>query len=133
MTLGKWSDSMREHTFTSYGLMGSNAYALFALWYSFSQRQETKLLSISLFLPSNPKRSTTACPLIRDGPGSDIDAKEVQVYSGRGNAQAEKLARYPVLNPAKRLRFVGPDAKGWRPACMSCLVQVDPMPILVVN
>jgi hypothetical protein len=79
---------------------------LFALWSSFSQRQEAKLLSMSLFLPSNPLKSTHASPLIRDGPGSDVDAKEAQVYSVRGNAQAEKIANTPFPVPIKLLRLV---------------------------
>jgi len=56
-------------------------------------------------------KSTHAGPLIRDGPGSDVDAKEVQVYSVRGNAQAEKMTNDPFRIRAMRLRSVAPDAK----------------------
>jgi hypothetical protein len=106
---------------------------LFALWPSFFQRQDAKLLSMSLFLPSNPMESPDTCPLIRDGSGNGVDAKEAQVYSVRGNAQAEKIANTPFPIPVRRLRLVAPDAKSWRLAAMSCLVRVDPVPMLVME
>jgi hypothetical protein len=78
-------------------------------------------------------KSTSACPLIRDGSGNGVDAKEAQVYSVRGNAQAEKIANTPFPIPVKRLRLVAPDAKSWRLAAMSYLVRVDPVPMLVME
>jgi hypothetical protein len=76
-------------------------------------------------------KSTNACPLIRDGSGNVVDAKDV--YSVRGNAQAEKITNSPFRVPVERPRFVASDAKCWRLVAMSCLVRVDPMPMLVMN
>lgn len=124
---------MKEHTFTSYGLGEQCKRLVCPLVFFLSKTRSQTPFHVDL--SSQQSHEVDACrgPLIRDGPGSDVDAKEAQVYSVRGNAQAEKIANTPFPIPFKRLRFFAPDAKSWRLAAMSCIVRVDPMPMLVMN
>jgi hypothetical protein len=77
------------------------ANALFALWCSFSQRQEAKLLSMSLFLPSNPIKSTNACPLIRDGSDNVVDAKDAPSLLRARQCASRKDSQFLVPNPSR--------------------------------
>ena len=124
---------MKEHTFTSYGLGEQCKRLVCPLVFFLSKTRSQTPFHVDL--SSQQSHEVDACrgPLIRDGPGSDADAKEAQVYSVRGNAQAEKITNSPFRVPVERPRFVASDAKCWRLVAMSCLVRVDPMPMLVMN